>query len=284
MTLNRRCAVDVFWNLATLMDDFVLELPFSQLPADALWSGYLPKGSRVCLPLGRGRSLAEVTGAAARIVAAGMRPVVAVAAPDPAESRRFDRALGEFADIGARELVMVWPAAMSAAETLDGLTRVVHRCDPGGKGIRDIGVASGGHGVASGGHELSADLLRAFEDASAACIDSGVGVALLTSLVRSVEQVVEWEHSLRAASNLFRIRARLPGIAASPFRRTVPALLGMAAAAQTDPGCLISEVQFVLRGSAERTAAFANQIRRGNFVIEDSEYGYRLSMLRERKV
>ncbi|GAA5125930.1 hypothetical protein [Haloechinothrix salitolerans] len=315
MAPNRRCATDVFWNLATLMDDFALELPSAGLTEDSLRSGCLAEGSRICLSSHRDGSPAEVTEAAAEVVIAGMRPVVTLAAPDPvavpdpAALDRFDRALDELAAIGVRELVLVWPARTSMSDILDDVTRIVHRCDPGGRGFVDIGVAnvdhgvgsaghsvgsaghsvgsaghsveSVGHGVGSGGHELSADLLRAFEDASAACVDNGVGVTLLTPLTRSAESVVGWERSLRAAGNLFPVRVRLPGVAPSPFRRTVPALLGMAAAAESDPGCLISEVQFVLRGSAGRTAAFAEEIRRGNFVVEDTDYGYRLSMLRE---
>lgn len=291
MTLDRRRAADVFWNLATLMDDFALEVPFAELTADTLWSGCLPVGSRVCLPLTDDPPIAEMTDAAARIVAAGMRPVGVLDAPGPAEMRRFDQALGELAAVGVRECVLLWPATASLTEALDDVTRIIRRCDPGRRGYTDIGIGNvehgalhGGHGAMSGGHELSAELLRGFEDASSACIDSGVGVTLLTPLVRSAECVVSWERWLRAAGNLFPLRARLPEVGRSPFRHTVPSLLDIAAAAEVDPGCLISDVQFVVRGLAGRTAEFADRIRRGNFVVEDTDYGYRLSMLRERKM
>ncbi|MPY98055.1 MAG: hypothetical protein GEU97_08645 [Actinophytocola sp.] len=283
MTANRS-AVDVFWNLATLMDDYALELPSDRLAADALDVDCLRQGSRVCLPLSRGRSLAEAVAAAARIVAAGMRPVVTMAVPDAAESSDFDRALDELAAAGVRELVLLWPATASLTEMLDEVTRVVRWGDPGRRGFTEIGVGNGGHGVGNGGHEPSADLLRAFEDAGAASVDHDVGLTLLTPVARSVECATDWERTLRAAGNIFPVRVRLPGITPDPFRRTVPVLLGIAAAAQEDPGCLIFDVQFVLRGHARRTSVFADEIRSGNFVVEDGDYGYQLSMLPERKI
>lgn len=277
MTLNRRCAVDVFWNLVTLMDDYALELPLPEPSADVL-----PPGARVCLPLGGERPLAEIMTAARRLIAAGMRPVVALAAPGPGASRHIDRTLGALAGIGVRELVLLWPAATSLTSALDDVTRVVCRCDPGRRGFTEIGVATVGHAGLNVGHEPSAELLRAFEEASDVSVAGDIGITLLTPPVRSVESVIAWEQSLRAAGNLFPVRVRLPETGPNPFRHTIPLLLGMAAAAEADPGCLISEVQFVLRGPAEPAAAFADDIRDGNFVVEDSEYGYQLSMLRER--
>ncbi len=304
MTADRR-AVDVFWNLATLMDDYAFELPADRVAGDAIDMDRLPPDSRVCLPLRRGQLLADVTGTAGQIVAAGMRPVVVLEAPDPAEVRCFDQALGELAAVGARECVLLWPATASLTEALDDVTGIIRRCDPGRRGYTDIGIGNGGHGALSGGHgaldgghgaldgghgaldgghEPSADLLRAFEDAGAACVDHDVGLTLLSPVARSADVVIAWERVLRAAGNFFPVRVRLPGIAANPFRRTVPVLLGLAAAAQQDPGCQIFDVQFILRDHVQRTSVFADEIRRGNFVVEAGIYGYQLSMLRERKL
>ncbi len=290
MTADRH-AVDVFWNLATLMDDYAFELPADRVAGDAIDIDGLPPDSRVCLPLRRGQSLADVAGTAGQIVAAGMRPVVVLEAPASAEVRCFDQALGELAAVGARECVLLWPAAASLTEVLDDVTGIIRRCDPGHRGYTDIGIGngghgalSGGHGAVNGGHEPSADLLRAFEDAGAACVDHDIGLTLLSPVARSADVVIAWERALRVAGNFFPVRVRLPGIAASPFRRTVPVLLGLAAAAQQDPGCQIFDVQFVLRDHVQRTSVFADEIRRGNFVVEAGIYGYQLSMLRERKL
>lgn len=279
MAMRRRRAEDVFWNLAALMSDYVLEVPANQRSAEALSSGLQPR-TRVCVPA-RGRPLPDVVAATAEVTAAGMRPVVTCRAPGPTGLRAFDDALAELADVGARELILRWPASATPTDVLDSAARLVAECGLGSWGIAEFGIAA--ESLTGRPLELSADLLRAFEGVRAAGRRYDVAFTLVAPTVRSVDSLVAWECSLRAAGNRLPIRVRLPGIGSNPFRRTVPILLGLAAGAESDPDSLLADLQFSLRGSPGRTTAFADEICRGNFVVEETVSGYQLSLLTARK-
>lgn len=279
--MKRRRAEDVFWNLAALVSDYVLELPANRLSADALRSGLQPR-TRVCVPAD-GRPLPDVVAATGEVAAAGMRPVITARAPalDRSAVHASGRALDELVGVGGHELVLRWPASSAPAEVLDGVVRLVTECGLGGWCFGEIGIAA--DCLTRRWLEPSAELLRAFDDVRAAGECNDIGFTLLVPPVRSVDSVVEWERSLRAAGNRLPVRVRLPGIGPNPFLRTVPILLGLAAAAESDPDSLLTELQFSLRGSPSRTTAFADEICRGNFVVEETVSGYRLSLLTARK-
>lgn len=207
--------------------------------------------------------------------------MVTCRAPAPAGLRGFDDALAELADVGARELIIRWPASVSPPDLLDNAARLVAECGLGSWGITEIGIVA--ESLAGRQPELSADLLRAFDGVREAGRRYDVGFTLLAPPMRSVDSLVAWECSLRAAGNRLPVRVRLPGIGPNPFRRTVPTLLGLAASVELDPDSLLTELQFSLRGSPGRTTAFADEICRGNFVVEETVSGYRLSLLTARK-
>jgi len=277
--MRRRRAEDVFWNLAAIMSDYVLELPADRRSTNALSSGLRPR-TRVCVPA-RVCALPDVVAATAEVAAAGMRPVVTCRAPGPAGLRGFGDALAELADVGACELIIRWPASVSCPDVLDKAARLVAECGLGSWGITEIGIVA--ESLAGRRPELSADLLRAFDGVREAGRRYDVGFTLLAPPMGSVDSLVAWECSLRAAGNRLPVRVRLPGIGPNPFRRTVPMLLGLAASVESDPDSLLTELQFSLRGSPGRTTAFADEICRGNFVVEETVSGYRLSLLTARK-
>lgn len=274
MTRNRR-AEDVFWNLAALATDYVLKLPAKQLRPDALRS-VLRAGTRICVPA-TGRRFRDVIGTAAELAGAGMCPVISARAPDSAALRSFDRTLTELRSVGARELVMHWPASAEPVEMLDCTARLVSECDFGDWNFTEITIVAGGHGWRE--PEPTADLLRAFEAVRIAREQRDVQITLRAPAMRSVRSIVEWERSLRAAGNLLPVRVRLPGIGPNPFQCTVPMLLGMAAALESDRESLLGGLQFVLRGSPVRTSLFADEISSGNFLIEEDRSGYQLVLL-----
>lgn len=281
MAMKRRRAEDVFWNLAALVSDYVLELPANRLSADALRSSLQPR-ARVCVPAD-GRPLPDVVAATAEVAAAGMRPVITARGPalDRAALQASGRALDELAGVGAHELVLRWPASAAPVDVLDGVVRLVTECGLGGWCFGEIGIVA--DSLTRRLPEPCAELLRAFDEVRAAGERNDIGFTLLAPPVRSVDSVVEWERSLRAAGNRLPVRVRLPGIAPNPFRQTVPTLLGLAGAAESDPDSLLTDLQFVLRGSPARTTIFADEISRGNFVVEETVSGYRLSLLAARK-
>lgn len=277
MTARRRRAEDVYWNLSSLVGDYVLELPASRRSADALRSGLQPR-TRICVPA-RGRSLPDVLAETAQIAAAGMRPVVICRAP-VAGPRAFDQAVAALAQVGARELTIRWPSSASPIDVLKGAARLVAECGLGSWGISELGIVS--ESLAGHNPEPSAELLRAFEGVRAAGNRYDIGFTLSAPPAHSIESVVAWECALRAAGSRLPVRVRLHGIAPNPFRSTVPMLLGLAAAVESDPRSLLTELQFSLRGSPGRTTAFADEICRGNFVVEETVSGYRLSLLAAR--
>lgn len=278
MTKNRRRAEDVFWNLAALVSDYVLEVPKNQRTPDALRQAVRP-GTRVCVPVGAQAlpdAATEVTGAAT----AGVLPIVTMAAPAGSAMRRADGVIAGLAAAGARGLVLRCQSSATPAEVLDSVARLTAECVIGRRGITEVAIAADG---LADRHAPSADLLRAFDGLRAAGTDSAVRFTLLAPRVRSVGALVAWERSLRAAGNRFPVRVRLPGIAPNPFRRTVPTLLELGAAIEADPDSMLTDVQFVLRGSASRTAAFADEISSCNFHVEETVSGYRLNLFATRR-
>lgn len=270
----------VYWALATLLSDYTLEIPLHRLAMEPRLSERLPPATRVCIPARRRQPLSYLVRAAARIAAAEMRPVVPVSAGDLRDRPSSARTLGALADAGVREVTVVWPGSARLVDVLDDLVRVLSRAGLRGRGLTRIAVAGS---LDWDVLRYSADLLRAFDAARSAGRDNDVDVTLLAPSVRSVESVVEWERALSAAGNRLPIRVRIPGVAQNPARRAVPMMLGLAAAIDGDPECLITGVQLMLHGSLARTSVFAREVCKGNFVVENTDTGYQFSLLRARR-
>lgn len=270
----------VYWALATLASDYTLEIPLHRLARELRAAERPPPATRVCVPVRRGRPLSHIVRAAQRIRDADMRPIVSVSAGELGDLRGADRTLGALADAGAREVTAVWPDSADVIDVLDDLARVISLGRLRGSGIAGISVSGG---LAGSVPQYSADLLRAFDSVYEAGRENDLDVTLLAPSMQAVESVVEWERILSAAGNRIPIRVRIPGIARNPARRAVPMLLGLAAAIDEDPECLITGVQLKLRGSLATTSVFAHEVGKGNFVVEDTENGYQFSLLSARR-
>lgn len=267
----------VYWALATLASDHTLELPLRRLARQLRLAGCLAPGTRVSVPVRRGQPLPDVVRAAARIAAAGLRPIVPVFGGELGNPGAIGRTLGAVADAGARDVTAVWPDSADLVDVLDDLVRVISVGGLRGRGITGITLAGG---LAGSVEQYSADLLRALDSLYAAGRENYVAMTLLAPTARAVESVVEWERALRAAGNRIPIRVRIPGIAQDPARRAIPRMLGLATAIDDDSDCLITGVQLMLRGSLARTSVFAREVCNGNFVVENTGGGYHFSLLR----
>lgn len=270
----------VYWALATLASDYTLEIPLHRLARELRAAERPPPATRVCVPVRRRQPLSHSVRAARTIRDAGMRPIVPLSAGELSDLHAADRTFGVLADAGAREVTAVWPDSADVVDVLDDLARVISIGRLRGRGISGISVAGG---LAGNVPQFSADLLRAFDSVYDAGRVNDVDVTLLAPSMQAVESVVEWERVLSAAGNRIPIRARIPGIAQNPARRAVPMLLGLAAAVDEDPECLITGVQLKLRGSLAKTSVFAHEVCKGNFVVEDTENGYQFSLLPARR-
>jgi hypothetical protein len=267
----------VYWALAALASDYTLEIPLRRLARELRLTGRLPQPTWVSVPVRRSRPLSHIVLASARIAAAGMWPIVPVSAGDLGDPGVADRTLGALADAGTREVTVFWPTGAPLVEILDDLVRVISRGDLRRRGLTGISAeGSLGWNVP----RYSADLLRALDAAHASGRENAVRVTLLAPSVRAIEPVVEWERSLSAAGNRIPIRLRIPGPAENPAHRAIPMLLGLATAIDENPECLINGVQLMLRGSLARASVFASEVRKGNFVIENTGSGYQFSLLR----
>ncbi len=296
MRTDQTRAVGVFWALTSLMTDYTIDLTPREVSKLAPLDEFLTAGTGVRIAVPPRRPFADVVRTAAQVADAGMRPVVPVAALDMHDVVVLDRALGALAYVGVEDLMLVGGSPRGLARSLDETVRMMAAQRFRRRQFRSIGI---GRCLERQPVIDSADLLRAFDAAHIASADHDIKLYLTTRPAFAGESVIGWERYLRAAGNRLPVRVALPGLvparrflrrglshpATNPATNPATTVLELASALEADPACLISGLHFSPRGSAVRTARWADDIGNGNFVVEGGvEHGYELAVLSRRRV
>lgn len=260
----------------------------------------LPAGTRVYTTFLPRSPFGDTVKAAMSLIDQGMRPVPHIAARGVTDAAELDRMVGELADVGVRELLVV---AGSIGTPKGAFTDTMQVLRPGvlaRHGITRVGVA----GHPEGSPDISADALdTALREKNAFAAEAGCEMYLLTQFCFAARPIVAWERRIRAAGNWLPIYVGLPGLTSpktllkfglscgvGPSLKVLrkqtggvlslattsayypdQTLLGLASAVRTDQASLISGVHFFPFGATASTADWARQIADGQFQIDDRQ-------------
>jgi len=260
----------------------------------------LPAGTRVYLTFLPRTPFGDTVKAAISLIEQGMRPVPHIAARGIADTAELDRIVGQLADVGVTELLVIAGSLRSPKGTLGDTMAVLRSGVPACHGITRIGVA----GHPEGSPDIDADALAtALRDKNDFAAQTGCEMYLLTQFCFDAPPIVAWERRIRAAGNQLPVHIGLPGLT-SPKRllkfglacgvgpslkvlrkqaggvlslATTSAyypdqtLLGLASSLRDDEGSRISGVHFFPFGATAPTADWAKQIADGQFQIDDRQ-------------
>jgi methylenetetrahydrofolate reductase (NADPH) len=258
----------------------------------------LPAGTRVYSTFLPNTPFSDTVRAAASLVEQGMRPVPHIAARNVADEAELDRMVGELADAGVRELLVIGGSLSQPRGTITESMQVLRSGVLERHGIERIGVAGHPEGNPDIGDEALATAVR---EKNAFAATSDCEVYLLTQFCFAAEPIVAWERRLREQGNRLPVQVGLPGLsspvklvkfglacgvgaslkvlrkqsggvlklARTPVYYPDQTMLGLAAALQRDPAGLISGVHFFPFGAVEETADWIRRIGGGRFRVDD---------------
>lgn len=283
----------------SLTTGFSLEMtPRDVRKHPGLCEAALPADTRVYLTFLPRCPFDDTVKATMALAEQGMQPVPHIAVRGVADASELDRMVGQVADAGARELLIVAGSIDTPrgpfADTMTALrSGVLQRW-----GINRVGVA----GHPEGSPDIGAGALtEALQQKNAFADATGCAVYLLTQFCFEAQPIVAWERRIRAAGNRLPVYVGLPGLtspgrlmrfglscgigpslqvlrkqtggvtklATSTTYHCDQTLLGLAAGIRDDPASLISGVHFFPFGATARTADWAGQIARGRFRVDD---------------
>jgi methylenetetrahydrofolate reductase (NADPH) len=239
------------------------------------------------------RSLAT----ASRVREVGLRPVVHLAVRAIPDLRALDRILGELADRGVADILLVAGSITEPAGSLDRTLQVLESPVLHRRGFAGIGVA--GHPEGNPGVDAGA-VDDAVVQKNKIAADMGLPLHLVTQFCFSADPVVAWERRMREAGNKLPIHVGLPGLT-SPARllkfglscgigpsltvlrkqsgnvlklatqvyRPAETLTGLARAVAADPESLLTTIHFFPFGAVVPTATWASAISAGHFRLTD---------------
>ncbi|MPY80869.1 MAG: metFprotein [Actinophytocola sp.] len=260
----------------------------------------LAAGTRVYLTFLPRSPFGDTVKAAISLIEQGMRPVPHIAARGVADAAELDGMVGQLADVGVRELLVVAGSIRTPKGTFTDTMQVLRSGVLARHGITRVGVA----GHPEGSPDIDTDALAtALREKNAFATEAGCEMYLLTQFCFDARPIVAWERRIRAAGNWLPIHIGLPGLT-SPKRllkfglacgigpslkvlrkqtggvlslATTSAyypdqtLFGLASAVRNHQDSLISGVHFFPFGATALTADWAKQIADGQFQIDDRQ-------------
>ncbi|MCE3552725.1 methylenetetrahydrofolate reductase [Pseudonocardia sp. RS11V-5] len=286
--------------LRRLMSPFSVEITPREAAALPPLTEHLATGTAVYLTFLPHHPWSETVAVARAVRAVGMRPVPHLAAravPDRSALR------GMLADLTAAGVEDVLLLAGSLTTPVGEFSETAQILDSGlleEAGIRRVGIV----GHPEGHPDVDDDeLFRALVTKCGIARARGFDPTIVTQFCFAADPIVAWERRIRAAGVDVPVHVGLPGLtsparllrfglrcgvgpslkvlrqqaggvlklATSPVHHPDATLLGLAAAAASDPHSLLRAVHFFPFGALVPTAAWAADIRDGRFEVDERD-------------
>lgn len=301
MTGELRATASLSHAVVSLTDEFTLEVTPRELRKHPrLCAEALPAGTRVYITFLPGTPFSDTVEAASILIEQGMRPVPHVAARNLVDERDLDQLVGQLADVGVTELLVIAGSSGSPRGSITESLQVLRSGVLDRRGISRVGVA----GHPEGNRDIGdAELARSLREKNAFAESSGCEVYLLTQFCFAAEPIVEWERRIREHGNRLPIHIGLPGLTSpvslvkfglacgvGPSLKVLrkqgggllkltkqsvyypdQTLLGIADSVWQDADSLIRGVHFFPFGAVSATADWVRQINRGQFRIDSRQ-------------
>jgi methylenetetrahydrofolate reductase (NADPH) len=299
VTDELRAVPNISQVVVSLTSDFSVEVtPKEVRKHPGLLREILPAGARVYTTFLANTPFVETVSAAASVVQQGLRPVPHLAARSVSGAEELDRMVGQLADVGVTELLVIAGSVSHPSGDIIDSMQVLHSGVLARHGIKRIGVAGHPEGNSDIGDE---DLAKALGDKNVYAAETGCEVYLLTQFCFAPEPIVKWERRIRVAGNRLPVYIGLPGLSSpmnllkfglacgvGPSLKVLrkqsggvlklasksvyypdQTLVGLARAVAEDPQSLIAGVHFFPFGALAATASWVQQISAGRFQLDD---------------
>lgn len=242
-------------------------------------------------------AFAQVVAAAKQVRELGLRPVVHVAVRAVPDLAAMDRLLGELADVGVTDLLLIAGSITTPAGSLDNTLQVLESDCLQRRDFASIGVA--GHPEGNPGVD-GATVDDAIARKNKLASEYGLPLHVVTQFCFTSEAIVAWERRARESGNRLPVHVGFPGLTspakllkfglscgigpsltvlrkqagnvlklATQVYRPADTLVGVAHEVASDDESLISAIHFFPFGAVAPTAVWANAIRDGRFEIHD---------------
>lgn len=285
--------------LMSLADSFTLEVtPREIRKQPGFLREVLPRGTKVYTTFLPNTPFADTVRAARSLVEDGLVPVPHIAARNVSDEDELDRMVGELADVGVRELLVIAGSLGKPRGSIHDSMQVLRSGVLDRRGIVRVGVA----GHPEGNPDIGPDGLRGAllaKNQFAAKTDCEMYV--LTQFCFAPEPIIAWERRIREEGNALPIQIGLPGLASpvtlvkfglacgvgpslkvlrkqsggvlklarKPVYYPDRTLVGLASSVRNDPASLIRGVHFFPFGAIGPTVGWVRNITRGRFEIND---------------
>lgn len=286
--------------LQRLLDGFSVEITPKELGKLRPLPELLTPGSSVYITFLPRTPWTETVAVARQVAEQGMNPVPHLAAravPDRALLRSM---VGDLAAVGVREVLLVAGSIATPAGEFHDTMQVLETGALEDAGITRVGVAGHPEGTPDIPDAALADALGR---KNALAVEHGLDMRIVTQFCFAAEPIIEWERRIRAAGNVLPVHVGLPGLtsptkllrfglscgvgaslkvlrkqtggvlklATTPVYHPDETVLGLARAVTADSASLLRTAHFFPFGAVEATAAWADGIRRGRFVVKDRD-------------
>lgn len=238
----------------------------------------------------------DVIRGAGQVRESGLRPVVHLAARSVASLSLLDRMLGELAEVGVADVLLIAGSVADPAGDIEDTIQVLESPVFLRREFTSIGVA--GHPEGNPGVDpATVDAALATKNKIAAT--HGLPMYLVTQFCFAAEPVIAWERRVREMGNLLPVHVGLPGLtspaklvkfglacgvgpslavlrkqtggvlklARTPVYHPDETLIGLAGERLRDPASLLHNVHFFAFGAITATAEWAGAVRDGRFAI-----------------
>lgn len=266
----------------------------------------LVPGTRVYITFLANTPFEDTVALAERAVAEGMRPVPHLAARAVPDLATLDRMIGRLADVGVADLLVIAGSLAHPVGEISETAQVLTSGSLERHGIHRVGVAGHPEGNKDIGDE---GLAGALAEKNRLAAERDLDVYLVTQFTFAGEPVVEWEQRIRAAGNRLPVDVGLPGCSTPAkllrfglscgigpslkvLRKQTGGVLRLATASEyhpdetvlalarsvaADPGSLVRSLHFFPFGALAGTAAWADGLRDGRFVLDEGGFGLQVT-------
>ncbi len=284
-------------DVITLIDGFSVETTPASAARVAAFADHLAPGTTVNVTFLPDSAIDDTIAVAARLRAEGFEPVPHIAARSVTDSAMLDRALGRLKDEAgvAQALVIAGgrDRPMGAfASSLDLLATGLFETH----GIRKIGVA----GHPEGSPDIDETALKdALLWKNRFAAERGVEMYIETQFCFDAAAIIAWDRKIRGWGNTLPIHLGVPGLATlktllkfaqmsgiGPSIRVLTRqarnlaklmlvqapdrlILDLAAYKAGNPECGIEKLHFYPFGGLAKTAAWANAVAAGDFIVDE---------------
>ncbi len=277
-------------SLQRLVDSYSIEITPKEYERVGGLARYLASGTHVYVTALPGAPPENAVAASRRIAAEGLRPVPHLAARAFPELADVDRFLGQLAEAGVEEALVIAGSLPRPAGTLDSSLQVLRSGLLEHHGISRVGVA----GYPEGHPDVSAETLSGtIIEKNAFAAESDLDVYIVTQFCFTSEPYVRWEREIRETGNALPVHPGLPGVTSArallrfgiqcgvgPSLRVVRKqtrgfarllgrstyrpdrlVAGIVEACDSDPGALFDRLHFFPFGGLEQTVSWIDDLR-----------------------